>query len=69
MALSSLADKRRDEVRHHGLDRSDGYAAAEAGVVAKFLGRIFDLEQDAFGSIQERSARLRQDGLPPKAVK
>ena len=38
-------------------------------MVAEFLGRILDLEQDAPRTLEERGASFREDGLAPKTMK
>jgi hypothetical protein len=37
-------------------------------MVAEFLGRVFDLEQDAAGAVEKNLPGLREDGFAPEPV-
>jgi hypothetical protein len=58
----------RQKVGSQGGDRPDRDSTAKGRAISQFLGRIFNLKEDPFGSFQEDNSRLGWDGLVAKSV-
>jgi hypothetical protein len=65
---AALGNQRGDEVGH---DRGHGAhcdPTIKRGVIAELFGGVFDFEEDAAGSFEERGSGLSEHGFAAEAV-